>query len=135
MRVAKFVGAVLVGLMISAALVVGLIKLSFLFDMPPYLMILRSSDGQAFVHFEQRDPGLTTREIPVDIAVDATRIVELTDDNIKIPGVSIEFYDNAPSPGRFRMRIGSTRLDIMEAYYIVNGNTYGWTGESRHFGK
>ena len=89
-------------------------------------MILRPTNGRTIVQFMQTDRRLSTPEIPVDVAVDRTWIVDLIGSDISIPGLSVDFYDNAPSPGCFRMRVGSTRLQIMETSYIVNGKQHGW---------
>jgi hypothetical protein len=126
MRVAKLKYAVLFSVLVTIVLVLIFIKLAFSLDGPPYRMILRPSDGQAIVRFMQRDRGLSTHEIYVDVAVERTWVVDLIGDDISIPGLSVDFYDNAPSPGCFRMQIGSTRLEIMETSDIVNGKRYGW---------
>jgi hypothetical protein len=126
MRIAKLKYAVLFSVLAVVALVPVIIKLAFSLDRPPYRMILRPSDGQAIVQFMQEDRGLRTPEISVDVVVDRTWVVDLIGGDPSIPGLSVDFYDNAPSPGCFRMRIGGTRLEIMETSYIVNGKRYGW---------
>ena len=126
MPIAKLMYTAVVGALVTLALGLIFIKLAFSLDRPPYVMILRPSDGQTIVQFMQRDRRLSTTEISVDIAVDRTWIVDLIGNDISIPGLSVDFYDNAPSPGCFRMRIGSTQLQIMETSYTVNGKQYGW---------
>jgi hypothetical protein len=47
-------------------------------------------------------------------------------ENVSIPGVKIEFFDAAPSPGCFRIRIGSTYFEIVEVCYRVNREQPAW---------
>jgi hypothetical protein len=115
--------------LLSVALLAVLIRLVYLFDEAPYLMILRPGSGRVVVQFKQRDRRLTTREIPVDIPLNAAYTVELVDDKLAIAGVDIDFYDSGPSPGCFRMHIGNTRLEITETGYTINGTLYGWERE------
>jgi len=126
----QHLGWILCGFLIAVPInfiaLFALAKLSFWLDRPPYRMTLRPLAGQAVVQFKQRDRGWVTAEIPVDIALDGTWIIDLRGEEVAIPGFYIEFFDNAPSPGNFRMRIGSTRLEIMEEFYVVNGEARDW---------
>ena len=101
-------------------------KLAFILDGLPYRMVLRPSGRHAVVRFMQADRRLITEEIPVDVEVSATIDVELTGRQAPIKGVTIDFYDPGPLPGCFRMRIGTTKLEIMEASYVVNGERRSW---------
>ncbi len=63
-----------------------------------------------------------TGEIFVDLKTDSNWIVDLSDDQIGIPGITVEAFDN----GMFRLRIGPAAVEIAEAFYVVDGKQYQW---------
>jgi hypothetical protein len=104
-------------------------KAIYLLDDEPYRLTIRPIDGVAEVQFRQPGPHLVSPQFRVDLELESPLTLVLDSCDVKIPGGSIEFCDTSPLPGRFRMTIGRTAFDVMEAYMEVNGTTYGWTAE------
>jgi hypothetical protein len=100
-------------------------------DGPPYRMEVQQTQGKGTVEFRQEDTGIVTARHPVKLPVDGTWIIDLRTDVIPVPGCTVEFFDSAPLPGRFRIRIGETKFDVMEAYYRVDGKPLQWIRSPR----
>jgi hypothetical protein len=55
--------------------------------------------------------------------------VELVSDDVVIPEGTIEFSDVTILPGRFRIRLGGSEFDVMEARILVDGKEHAWLSE------
>jgi hypothetical protein len=113
---------------IACAAGVVLFKAACWADGPPYEMRLGKSDEGTFAQFTQRGAGLVTPRIPVELEVDREWLVELSGSETPIPGVRIDFHDNAPSPGIVRMFVGRTKIELRETCYFVNNESRAWGG-------
>lgn len=98
-----------------------------LFDGEAYRLTLeRRADGQVVAQFTRPDFKLASPEFPVDLPIDKPQAAVLRSHELSIPGCIIEFCDTTTLPGRFRVRIGKSLFDVMEARIEVDGRVFDW---------
>ena len=103
-----------------------LIYASFLFDGDPYVMQITPSPEGGKIRFFQPSAKRVSPDFEMKYPFKFTYSIELTSSENVIPGGTIEFSDVSPLPGRFKIRIGDTLLDVMEQSIFVNDQVYGW---------
>ncbi len=97
----------------------------------PFRMTVEPDDGQAIVQFVQPDAGLISESFQVKIRCEKHEEIVLSSASAKIPGGEIEFADTTLLPGRFMIRIGGSRFDVMQRRIDVDGKPSDWRPGNR----
>lgn len=120
MSIIALLGAGLAVLLVATPIVFRL------FDGPPYQMVIEPEDDHAIVRFTQAGARLFSKPFRIDHHVERREVVVLDSPAAKIPGGSIVFADTTVMPGKFTIRIGEKRFDVMSRGIEVDGESFDW---------
>jgi hypothetical protein len=124
----KKVAAVCLAMLAAMVLIVLFAIVGFeLLQREPYRLTLkRRADGQVVAQFARPDLKMVSPEFPIDLPIGEPHAAILRSRELSIPGCIIEFCDTTILPGRFRVRIGKSLFDVMEARIEADGRVFDW---------
>jgi hypothetical protein len=114
---------------LSIAGLILLVKSSYLLGGEPYTMTITPFQGPGQVQFFEPSEHYVSPVFEVDYPFQSSHVVQLDSEETVVPGGTIEFCDTAPMPGCFKIRIGQTKFEIMEAWIRVDGRDYDWAAQ------
>lgn len=101
---------------------------------PPFRLVIEPAGDQAHVTFLRPGTGLKSRDFAVNMNISKRCEVVLESAAVQIPGGRIEFADTTVLPGRFRLRLGDSRFDVMQVGIDVDGRMSDWVREEHGAG-
>lgn len=118
-------GLVAAALLLAVLLIIRQIR----YRHAPFLMTLTLASGQTRISFSRPDRHLKSESFPVRLPLASSTVIELVDERLPVPGVTVEFCDTSLFPSRFRLAIAERSFDVMEARIVVDGVDHAWQPE------